>query len=206
MSIKLISDLWSYQTDPTAKAVLICLADNANDSGYCWPSIGTICIKTCYKKDAVIMAIKRLEQSGILTANRESGRKTTYTIKTKPVGQTNQSARPTSRPNRPNQSAKPTEPVGQTDTNRKEPSKDIIINEKRISLDWTPPQLWRRDAIEAGIPPSHLGTVIKQFAEYWNAIEGASGERENWRNTWRGWCEIAAGRIQKKTDKSSSGG
>lgn len=134
------------QMPPTCKAVLMALANNANDQGYCWPSIACICEDTCYKKDAVIDAIEHLEVMGIVTANRSNGRHTTYTLSPSnftPVAfvskrekrRINQSGKPTSRANRPvgqtdsnpsgkptDQSGKPTVPVGQTDTNRQEPS------------------------------------------------------------------------------------
>ena len=81
MSTKIMSACWPLQIDPTAKAVLISLADNANDDGFCYPSIDYICERTCLSKRAVIEAIKRLENLSLVVANR-SKRNTTYTIST----------------------------------------------------------------------------------------------------------------------------
>jgi hypothetical protein len=65
---------------PTSKAVLISLADNANDQGYCWPSIPTIANRTCFSERAVQGAIKWLEQHGAVRADRSNGRHTTYQV------------------------------------------------------------------------------------------------------------------------------
>ncbi|WP_244120806.1 helix-turn-helix domain-containing protein [Burkholderia gladioli] len=62
------------------KAVLISLADNANDQGVCWPSIPTIAKRVCASERAVQNAIKWLEEAKIVTANRTNGRHTSYTL------------------------------------------------------------------------------------------------------------------------------
>lgn len=127
--------VWPMQMSPAQKAVLVSLADNANDSGYCWPSIEKICERTCLGRTAVIQAIKWLEAEKYLQADRSNGRKTTYTL------HLNQSARRTGTGN---------EPVRETDesstadglnqygrrtltvNNRKEPS---IINTAPDGVD-----------------------------------------------------------------------
>jgi hypothetical protein len=65
---------------PSPKAVLISLADNANDHGECWPSIPTICERTCLSERTVHAAIKWLEQAKIVTADRSNGRHTRYVL------------------------------------------------------------------------------------------------------------------------------
>ena len=71
---------WPLQMPPTPKAVLISLADNANDQGVCWPSIPTICKRTCFSERAVRDAIKWLEEARALRADRSTGRSTSYTV------------------------------------------------------------------------------------------------------------------------------
>lgn len=71
---------WPLELPLVAKAVLISMADNANDEGHCWPSLEKICERTCASRRAVIDAIKALESYGVLTANRENGRHTTYQV------------------------------------------------------------------------------------------------------------------------------
>lgn len=83
MSTAIMSKAWPLKMPPTAKAVLISLSDNANDSGYCWPSLDTISVRTCFSKRTVIDAIKWLELHSYLTANRSNGRHTTYQLEHK---------------------------------------------------------------------------------------------------------------------------
>lgn len=137
MSTYLLGQVWPLQLPPVAKSVLVSLADNANDAGHCWPSIETICERTCYGRTAVIDAIKWLGEHQYLQADRSNGRKTTYQLTPgkgknapreaeQPVRLANQSASRTGTPDGLNQSASRTKPVRQTDTNRQEPSRTVI--------------------------------------------------------------------------------
>lgn len=109
---------WPLRMPPTAKAVLISLADHAGDDGQCWPSIDTICDRTCFGRDAVIDAVAWLEGSGAVKANRENGRKTTYCIT--PADFNSAYSRPSRRTvSRASTSrAEPPPPVGQTDSHQ----------------------------------------------------------------------------------------
>lgn len=71
---------WPMQMRPPAKAVLISLADMANDEGFCWPSLERISERTCFGRTAVIDAIAWLEERGVVRADRSNGRKTTYWV------------------------------------------------------------------------------------------------------------------------------
>lgn len=79
-----MSACWPLVLPPTAKAVLISLADNANDHGECWPSISTIATRTCLTGRSVQRAIAALEASGHLTADRSNGRHNKYVITPNP--------------------------------------------------------------------------------------------------------------------------
>lgn len=80
MSTRIMNACWDLQMSPTQKAVLISLADNANDSGHCWPSVTHIAMRTCLSERAIHTAIKWLESVGLLTADRANGRHTRYVI------------------------------------------------------------------------------------------------------------------------------
>ena len=62
------------------KAVLISLADNANDEGVCWPSVARISERTCLAERTVQTAIKWLGQVGLLSVRERMGRSTMYTL------------------------------------------------------------------------------------------------------------------------------
>lgn len=52
------------------KLVLIALADNASDEGYCWPGIGHITWKTCMSRRAIQIVCRQLEEKKILRVEK----------------------------------------------------------------------------------------------------------------------------------------
>jgi hypothetical protein len=54
----------STVTSPTDVAVLVSLADQANDEGICWPSVGTISRRTRLVERTVQKALRRLTKEG----------------------------------------------------------------------------------------------------------------------------------------------
>lgn len=76
-----MSACWPLQgMSPAQKAVLISLADQANDDGYCWPSIKTIGTRTCLSDRAVQGAIKWLIAARLLRTSTRSGTSTVYQL------------------------------------------------------------------------------------------------------------------------------
>jgi len=64
------------QLDSNKKLIMLAMADNANDEGYCYPSINTIVKKTSLSKPTVIKHLKELEMIGFLISkkrHRENG-------------------------------------------------------------------------------------------------------------------------------------
>jgi hypothetical protein len=80
LSTLIMAACWPLQVSPTAKSVLMSLADNANDNGVCWPSIPTICRRTCLCRRSVIRALQTLEDGGIIVKDGAIGRHNTYRI------------------------------------------------------------------------------------------------------------------------------
>ena len=81
MSTIIMSQCWPLQgMNASQKAVLISLADNANDDGVCWPSIRYIAERTCLSPRAVQGAIRWLVEKGALKINERQGRSTVYTV------------------------------------------------------------------------------------------------------------------------------
>lgn len=128
MSTRIMALVWPLQMPPSPKAVLVSLADNANDSGGAFPSIGYICERTCLGRTAVIEAIKWLEAAGYLKADRSNGRHTRYQLTLdhlplvvpKPVRQADRYGSRTGPAGAQDQSGSRTGPVRQPDTNRQE--------------------------------------------------------------------------------------
>lgn len=58
---------WEQQLGPVPKLVLMALADNADDHGYCWPKLRTIATKCCVSERTIQRTIKDLLASGLLS-------------------------------------------------------------------------------------------------------------------------------------------
>jgi hypothetical protein len=62
------------------KIVILALADQANDEGYCWPAIPTIA-RRCSKSERTVFAmLLELEESGHLSRRQRTGTSTVYII------------------------------------------------------------------------------------------------------------------------------
>lgn len=75
-----MSAVWDADLAFTDKFVLLALADNANDEGSCWPSIETLCKKTCLSERTVHYAIKRLCTDGYLSIRKRFGSSNVYYV------------------------------------------------------------------------------------------------------------------------------
>lgn len=81
MSTIIMSQCWPLQgLSVTQKAVLISLADQANDDGVCWPAVGTIAARCCMSARAVRTAMDHLEAVRLLTRDRRFNSSTVYKV------------------------------------------------------------------------------------------------------------------------------
>lgn len=76
-----MSACWPLQgMSPTCKAVLISLADQANDQWVCWPGIASIAARTCLSERAVRQALRWLEENNAIETEEQRGTSSRYTI------------------------------------------------------------------------------------------------------------------------------
>lgn len=81
MSTIIMAAVWPLQgMSPSQKAVLISLADQANDDGVCWPAVGTIAARTCLSERAVRDALAWLQASGAVFREYRHNTSTSYTV------------------------------------------------------------------------------------------------------------------------------
>lgn len=184
MSTIIMSQCWPMEgMSPAQKAVLISLADQANDDGYCWPSIGTIAKRTCLSERAVQGAIKWLHSAGLLGASERRGTSSVYQIT--PAAYAPQQmlrpadAAPTTAGNAPPppQMLRPTpadaapKPSLNRQLNRKEP-KDTRADATGFVLpDWIPADAWAafmetRKEKKAKSTPYALGLIVKSLKTF----------------------------------------
>jgi hypothetical protein len=184
---------------PTRKAVLISLADNANDQGHCWPAINTICERTCLKKTAVIDAVHWLEEFSLLRVDRETGKSNRYWIEPAcytrpadgPVRQTDPSAKrtPTRPANGPHPSGKRTGPVRETDPNRKEPSSNRHLNRQGARKRALPKDFELTPALIAYAEEKGLSEAKAriEFEKFCNYAEANNRQYANWTKAFQNW-------------------
>ena len=67
------------------------------------------------------------------------------------------------------------------------------VRPERLPEDWSLPDGWGQDAIEAGVPP-HLIDLEASKMRDWSR-SSKNGAKLDWRATWRNWCREAATRI-----------
>ena len=81
MSTIIRAACWPLQgMSPAQKAVLISLADQANDEGVCWPSVGSIAKRTCLSARSVQEAIAWLQSARALHRAYRANSSTYYTV------------------------------------------------------------------------------------------------------------------------------
>ncbi len=80
MCVKLIAASWPIAMPPSAKLVLVRLADRANpkNGNACWPSVGTVARDTGLSERTVQTQINFLERAGHITIERRWGRSSKY--------------------------------------------------------------------------------------------------------------------------------
>ena len=61
MSLRATVWAWTVETAPTAKFVLVALADHADEAGLCWPSLARLRTFTRLSERAIRHAIRQLE-------------------------------------------------------------------------------------------------------------------------------------------------
>lgn len=152
MSTIIMSKCWPLQgMSPAQKAVLISLADQANDDGVCWPSVKTIAERTCLSERAVQGAIKWLSDAGVLVATERTGRSTVYQI-TPAAFAPPQEMRPADAAPHPRSSCTPppqemrgtpADPAPRTVKNHQGTVKEPSKARAKIALpDWLPLESW----------------------------------------------------------------
>lgn len=76
-----MSACWPLQgMSVSQKAVLVSLADQANDDGVCWPSVRSISLRTCLSERAVQDALSWLQTVGAVFRNYRANTSTSYTV------------------------------------------------------------------------------------------------------------------------------
>ncbi|MDP0496390.1 MAG: helix-turn-helix domain-containing protein [Verrucomicrobiota bacterium JB024] len=140
---------------PTQKAVLISLADQANDQGVCWPSVGSIAERTCLSERAVRKAVRDLEAMGHVSSNGRSGTSSYYTVTPAPDAAPARDSAPAPR------APTPAPDAGEGGTSCRGPRHDVPPNRKEPSLNRQEPPESARDC-----PPNVSPKVWGDYVDH----------------------------------------
>ncbi|MBU6189481.1 MAG: helix-turn-helix domain-containing protein [Betaproteobacteria bacterium] len=216
MSIRATAWAWTVQCAPTAKLVLVALADHADETGLCWPAVASLVNKTGLSERAVRSALRSLEAAAVITLGRGDGRGHTSryvlcingsSLKPAPdapfTDEKGADAAPflrTAEPERvqemPERVHVVPERVQELPPNRKEPSRTTRDNSvrrgSRLPTDWWPSSADQDFARSLSVDPV---ITADSFRDYWHARPGAGGVKLDWSATWRNWCRNDAKRA-----------
>ena len=155
MSVHYLSACWKLEgLTSTQKFVLVSLADQANDEGVCWPSIGSIAQRTCLTERAVQLAMRELIALNLVQKDERVNRSSVFTVTPErhsgeprsPVNHIHQGGEPRS------PGGEPRSPEGRTTftQNRNRTVNEPPKNQKAVTFvppDWLDVPLWE-DFIE----------------------------------------------------------
>jgi len=87
LSIAAINWALNVVTDITAtqKAILIALADRADEDGFCYPSYDDICRRSCASRKTLVSTLKVLEELELITRHRRYSQSTIYRVNITPM-------------------------------------------------------------------------------------------------------------------------
>jgi len=80
MSVHISGAVWQLDLTPTQKLVMLALADQANDKGQCWPSVGNIEERTGLDPRTVQRVLRQLEKLGMLGIKQRNGHSSLYQL------------------------------------------------------------------------------------------------------------------------------
>lgn len=184
---------WAFEQNiaiPSAKLVLLSLADHANTTGYCWPSIARLSKRTGLSRATIFRSIETLTGLGLIAQSYTQGKVNKYTL-TLPVSSCDQSHTETSIMVTPHQYHSDTTPVSSCDQTSLivRPKPSLTIKEpsskraRAISADWEPSESLLAWAVERA-PSVDTNIESEKFVNYYLSKGDA---RKDWAASWRNW-------------------
>lgn len=196
---------WAFEQNisiPSAKLVLLSLADHANATGYCWPSVARLVKRTGLSRATIFRSIETLTGLGLVSQAYEQGKVNRYNLML-PVSSCNQSHSDTSITVIPPPSHDETTPVSPCDQTRLMviPEPSVTVKEpsmkraRAISADWCASDTLLAWAKERA---PNVDTTIES-EKFVNYYQSKGESRKDWDASWRNW-------IIRATRDYTSGG
>ena len=205
MSIRATKWAWLVQTAPTAKSVLVALADHADETGLCWPSLARLRLFTCLSERAIRNALRDLEVGGLMVTDQREGMISRYTLRIGSAlpprhlvpGSDDATPAPAA-PEPPRTIIEPS--VNPQEVALRAPRAKAAPKGHRLPEDWAPSRDDRAFAEEKGLDPNE---VAAEFRDYWTGVPGAKGMKLDWNATFRNSVRMQAKRRQTRREPES---
>lgn len=209
-----MSEVWKLgDMLPAEKLALLCLADNANNDGVCWPSVQDMAQRLMCTPRYVYELVAALEKKGFVSRESRKGKSTIYHIVLTPEPQFTHTPEPQFRTELHNtpepqfipKNTPPLNPSSQTPEPQFIPTPELgfnspctpytdnhHLNHKEPSSRGTrfalqdPPNEWIQFCITQR-PDLDPGGTFDAFRDYWISKPGKDGVKLDWTATWRNW-------------------
>lgn len=181
MSIHISSAAWSLRLDAGPKLVMLSLADQANDEGVCWPSLGNISRRTGMSERSVQRHLQELEAAGHLHRQERTGSSNIFVLHPR------QSVTPDnlSPPSPCHPTPVTVSPINVTETSTSTSKSAKGSRWKRVQNFPSLWLTWAQEETQWSAITVHR--VSDEFQDYWCAKAGAGATKADWQATWRMW-------------------
>ena len=203
MSMLLMAKAMSIKVgNPLRKPVLIKLADNASDTGECWPSHQHIADQCEISRRSVITHIEALCETGLLQKSSRIGpagkRSNVYILTLDGAGAAHPNVQEihmvcaadaqTTSAGAAHRISHSLEPVIEPVIPPVSPKGEKSKRGTRLPDDWKLPKAWGEWAMtELGLLRNQILLEAETFADYWQSLPGAKAVKLDWEKTWRNW-------------------
>ena len=215
MSNTVMAFCWPLQLPFSEKAVLIALADAANDDGVCWLAVKSrradkldLMVKTCLSERAVQGAIQGLVGRGLVERDERAGRGVIYTLTPPgflaPTGWNPARAAPPQTLRGADAAGAPADAAGKPSLNRKK-KKDPVgssssvapraLKRNLVPDDWEPKDAHREKVKAFGWPDGMIDEQIERFRE-WEFKDG----KTDFDRAFHRWLREANDRLKGRND------
>ena len=192
MSVHISSAVWSHSNSSgSTLLVLISMADQANDEGWCWPSVGNIAKRCRLAERSIQYHLRELEEMGEIESQARPGRSTVYRVLVTNGGEARFTGANTAPPQHIAQGgATNGTPVVQPVAPRNVSESSRTINGPRkttLPANWQPNEEHRQRAEELGLD---LDTQVELFRAH---AESTDRRMNRWGAAFTTWLIKAEG-------------
>lgn len=219
MSIKLQTMVWDLELPLSRKMLMLSLADQANDEGFCWPDYETLMRRCSVSRRTLFQCLSDLEQDGWVTRlyeGKPGQEKVIFQINLDVLMQQQLALPgdlegPDSARSGPGANSAPvrnlhrcenrTGAKKRTDPVRnlhsiKQPSNSNHQREERAPAGTRLPPDWQPSAEDLAFarrlrPDLDHSAEAEKFRDYWHGLAGAKARKADWSATWRNWIRRA---------------